>query len=128
MKRLAKSICLIVSLCTCVNTVKAQKTEDLHLQPAIIIKSSVFSKVEVVDTRFDTAHIGFVQRGALNRQAALTFGQSLKDEFVSSITKLIGEAHKEENTILINVRDFFLSEYTGGTSESGKFVFRAGCY
>ncbi|HEV8084481.1 MAG TPA: hypothetical protein VGP55_14840 [Chitinophagaceae bacterium] len=110
-------------------TLYGQKPEYIHIEPANIkIDKSIFSEVEVADTRFDTVYMGFVQKGALNRKAPIKLSQSMPAELTTSVLHLIADANKENGTILINIRNFFLSELTAGLSESGTFVFKAGCY
>lgn len=107
----------------------AQKPEYIHIAPEHIkISGSIFSGVEVVDTRFDTVYMGFVQKGAFNRRAPIKLTQLMTDEVKESVSKLIANATKENNTALINIRSFFLSEFTGAMSERGTFIFKAGCY
>lgn len=107
----------------------AQKPEYLHFKPQHIqVTNSIFSNIEIIDTRFDTVYMGFVHKGALNRKAPIELAQSLKNEVLQFADTLIANASKESNTVLINIRNFFLSERTGGMSETGTFVFKAGCY
>lgn len=109
--------------------VYSQRPDYIHIEPANIkIDKSIFSEVEVADTRFDTVYMGFVQKGALNRKAPIKLTQSMPDEIKASAMHLIKDATKENGTILINIRNFFLSELTSGMSESGTFIFKAGCY
>ena len=110
-------------------TLYGQKPEYIRLEPADIkIEKSIFSKAEVIDTRFDTVYMGFVQKGAFNRKAPIKLSQPMPDEITASVLHLIRGATKENETILINIRNFFLSELTAGLSESGTFIFKAGCY
>lgn len=112
----------------CQDTV-AQKPEYIHIEPANFkIAQSAFSEVEVADTRFDTVYMGFVQKGAFNRKAPIKLTQSMTDVVRESALKLVANAGKGDETILINIRNYFLSELTGAMSESGTFVFKAGCY
>jgi hypothetical protein len=133
MKRFVKSVCLIVFVCTCSNAAFAQnndkRTEFLQLQPKrITINSAIFSKVEVIDNRYDTGHIGFVQKGAFNRKEALILSQPLKNEIGAIVTKMIDGANKQEGTLLINIRRFYVSELTLSMSESGTFGLKAEFY
>src|SRR5688572_33480088 len=103
MKRFVASVCLFVIVCTCRNNVSAQdsdkKTEYLHLQPRrVTINSAVFSNVEVIDSRFDADHLGFVQKGGFNRKEALIMRQPLKNEIGDIVTKMIEGANKQEGT------------------------------
>ena len=104
-------------------TLYGQKPEYIHLEPADIkIEKSIFFKAEVIDTRFDTVYMGFVQKGAFNRKAPIKLSQPIPDEITASVLHIIGGATKEDGTILINIRNFFLSELTAGLSESGTFA------
>jgi hypothetical protein len=129
MKQFLKHACLLAIVCAGQKVAQAQKTENLHLQShRVQIPSSIFSKVEVIDARFDVENIGFVQRGGLNRKVPLTLAQPLKDEMASVVSKLIDGANKQEGTLLINIRSFNISELTSGLSEKGTFAFDAGFY
>lgn len=132
MKRFVKSVCLFVFVCTCRNAVFAQesnkKSEALSLQPKhVTINASVFSKVEVLDSRLDS-NLGFIQKGVLNRIVPLTTSQPLKEELASSITKLIDGAGKQDATLLINLRQFSVSEFSGKGGENGVFRISAVFY
>ncbi len=106
-----------------------QKPEYIHLEPSNIkIERSIFSEIEIADSRFDTIYMGFVQKGAFNRKAPIQLTQSMTDEIRESVSNLIANSTKENETILINVRNFFLSELTSAMSETGTFIFKAGCY
>ena len=128
MKRFVKSVCLLVIVCTCCNAVQAQ--EYINLQPKRLkLSSSIFSKFEVIDTRYDTAHTGFVQRGLLNRREEIKFPwKSAREEMIYAINKMIDSVHKEDGTVMINIRKFFIAEVTEATREFGKVEIKAGCY
>jgi hypothetical protein len=133
MKQFVRGVCLIVIVCTCCNAVFAQesdkRTEYLHLQPRrVTINSAIFSNVEVIDNRYDTTHLGFVQKGAFNRKEALILSQPLKNEIGATVTKMIDGANKQEGTLLINIRRFYVSELTLAMSESGTFGLKAEFY
>jgi hypothetical protein len=128
MKRFVKSVCLLIIVCTCRNTVQAQ--EYLNLQSKRLkLNSSIFSKFEIIDSRYDTAHAGFVQRGLLNRKEEIKFPwKSSREEMIYSIGKMIDSVNKENGTVMINIRKFFISEVTEATREFGKMQLKAGCY
>jgi hypothetical protein len=130
MKRFLQSLTLLVAVCTGWKTVHAQKTEYLSLLPKQVkITNSNYSKVEVLDSRPDTAAaIGMIQRGAFNRSVILRSERSLQDEVGSTVAKMIDSANKMDGSFLINIRKFYISENTGATSETGSFTFRAGFY
>jgi len=120
---------LLTFLCCYSRIIYAQKPEYIHLDPANFkIEKSIFSELEIVDTRFDTVYMGFVQKGALNRKAPIKLTQSMADEVKGSTSRLTTNATKGGETVLINIRNFFLSELTSAMSESGMFIFKAGCY
>jgi hypothetical protein len=96
------------------------------------IYTSLFSKTEVIDNRFDTSVIGFVRE---NNRNAFLFASSrlLQEQVAATADKLISSARKQDGTILINIRKYYLSEYPGGNSYNleagrGKFMFKADCY
>jgi hypothetical protein len=125
MKRFIQSVFLFALVCTGRNVVQAQNVEVISLQPEhIIITSSAFSSVRVVDTRLDT-NLGFIHRGGLNRHVDIKTTQSLKDELTSSINNMITGASKQDGILCINLRQFALSEYWVGYSEIGVFRFSA---
>jgi hypothetical protein len=133
MKRFVKSVCLFAFVCAGGNTVFAQesdkKTEYLHLHPKrVTINSAIFSHVEVIDNRYDTVHLGFVQKGGFNRKEALILTQSLKNEMATVVSKMIDGANKQGGTLLINIRHFNISEISGSLTERGTFAFKAGFY
>lgn len=129
MKRFVKSVCLIVFVCTCWHAVKAQQRETITLQPKQVkISSSIFSKVEVLDTRLDTSSLGFVQKGLLNRMVFLTTPQPIKKELEAMVTHLIDGVPRQDATLLINLRQFYLSEFSGKGGENGVFRLSAVFY
>src|SRR5687767_5172523 len=104
MKRLTKTTLLLLSMCSCLNEVSAQRTDTIHLMPQHVkINSSIFSNVEVTDTRFDTLAMGFVQRGAFNRKSFIRLERPMKDEVTATVNKLIEGADKQHGTVLINI-------------------------
>ncbi|OQP40876.1 hypothetical protein A4H97_14805 [Niastella yeongjuensis] len=129
MKRILQNAFLFAVVCNCWNVVQAQKTENYSLQcKNVKIAHAGFSKVEVIDSRYDTVHIGSIQRGMFNRKGLLTLSQSLKDEIAAAANKLVDEADtKVAGTLLINLRKFFISEHTTATEE-GLFTIKAGFY
>lgn len=107
----------------------AQKPEYVHLSAEKTkIEKSVFSQIEVVDTRFDKEYMGFVQKGLMNRRAPVKLKRPLSEEVKEFALQLIDSADKEDGTLLINIRNFFMSELTGAFSESGTFVLKASFY
>jgi hypothetical protein len=123
------SMLLMAMLCQAFTIANAQRKEDFHLTPKRVpISSSYFSHIEVIDTRNDTVNIGFVQRGGFNRKALLSFTKPLATELTTTIDTLLQNSAKQEGTLLINVRRFFISEVTGGMSEEGRFSIKAGFY
>ncbi|MGN6212038.1 hypothetical protein [Parafilimonas sp.] len=107
----------------------SQKPEYLHLVPQNNqTANSIFSNIEVVDTRFDTVYMGFVQKGAFNRKAPFQLGQSMNAEVQQFANACIAGASKQDGTVLVNIRSFFISEAEKATAETGTFVFKAGCY
>ncbi len=117
---MVKSICLLAIVCSSYSAATAQKNEIISLQPKrVTISSSCFSNVEVVDTRLDTSNLGFIQRGLLNRRAFVTTSRPLKEELASMVTTLIKDASKQDGTLLINLRQFKLSEFDGKGGENG---------
>jgi len=127
MKLFLKSVCLLI-VCACWNAVQAQ--EYINLQPKRLkLNSSIFSKFEIIDTRFDTAHAGFVQRGLLNRREEIKFPwKSSREEMIYAINRMIDSVNKDTGTVMINIRKFFISEVTEATSEFGRMEIKAGCY
>jgi hypothetical protein len=128
MNRFVKLTMLFAFGCIGANSVQAQ--EYLNLQPKHLnLNSSIFSKFEIIDTRYDTTHAGFVQRGLLNRREEIKFPwKSSREEMIYSINRMIDSVHKENGTVMINIRKFYISEVTHATSEFGKFEIKAGCY
>lgn len=108
----------------------AQAQEYINLQPKHFkLTSSIFSKFEIIDTRYDTAHAGFVQKGLLNRREEIKFPwKSSREEMIYSINRMIDSINKENGTVVINIRKFFISEVTEATREYGKMLIKAGCY
>jgi hypothetical protein len=128
-KQFTKSICLLVAACTFWSAATAQKNEILNLQPKrVTIPASCFSNVEVLDSRLDTSNLGFIQRGLLNRMAYVTTSRPLKDELASTVTTLIKDASKQDGTLLINLRQFKLTEFDGKGAENGVFRISAVFY
>lgn len=128
MKQLVKRICLLGIVCAGQKNVQAQKTENLNLQPKQVqIPAAIFTKVEVIDARYDTS-IGFIQRGGLNRKVPLTLTQPLQNEIIATVSKMIDGANKQEGTLLIRLHRFHVGELTGYMSERGQFEFKANFY
>jgi hypothetical protein len=129
MNRLIKCLHLLAMVCISQKTVHAQKTVNLSLLPKqTSIRSSTFSNVEIIDNRLDTSNLGFIQKGALNRLVPVTTPQPFMDELGNSIIKLVNDASKQEGTLLINIRQFALSEFLGKGGENGVFRFSAVFY
>jgi hypothetical protein len=130
MKRFLQSLTLLVAVCTGFKTANAQKTEFIDLLPKQVkIINSNFSKVEVIDSRLDTAApLGLIQRGAFNRSVILRLGKSMQDEIGSTVARLLDSANKKDGAFLINIRRFYIFENTGFSSETGTIKFRAGFY
>jgi hypothetical protein len=130
MKRFLQNLTLLVAACTGLKTVNAQKIEFISLLPKDVkITNSNYSKIEVVDSRLDTASVvGMIQRGAFNRSVILRLEHDMQDEIGNTATKLIDSANKTDGTFLINIRRFNVAENTGALSESGSFTLRAGFY
>src|SRR4051812_29424508 len=125
MKQLVKRICLLAIVCAGQKSSQAQKTENLNLQPKQVqIPAAIFSKVEVVDARYDTS-IGFIQRGGFNRKVLLTLTQPLQNELATTVSKMIDGANKQEGTLLIRLHRFHVGEVTGNMTERGNFEFKA---
>lgn len=129
MKQFLKHACLLAIVCAGWHAAKAQKSEYYSLQSKYVkIDHSIFSKVEVIDSRYDTVHLGHVLKGVFSRKAGLTLSQSLKDEVAAAAGKLINEADtKQEGTLLINIRKFIITEHSTVT-ETGLFTIKAGFY
>jgi hypothetical protein len=128
MKYLVTRTLLLATICIGQKAAQAQKTENFNLQPKKVqIPAAIFSKVEVLDVRYDTA-IGFVQRGGLNRKVSLTLAQPLQNEIVTTAGKMIDGANKQEGTLLIRLRRFHVGEINGYMSEKGAFEFKAFFY
>jgi hypothetical protein len=118
-------------VCTGFKDVHGQ--EFYNLQPKNVkLHSSVFSKLEIIDTRYDTVHIGWVKRGLLNRKEEVKFPwqKTLKQEIVRTVTNLLDSTtdSRMDGTLLINLRNFFISEHTEALSEEGLFAIKAGFY
>lgn len=110
-------------------TTFSQKPEYLQLTPYTnAISNSFFSNIEVVDTRFDTVYMGFVQKGAFNRKAPIQLPQPLAITVEKFTSALIANASKQNGTVLINIRNLFLSEAEKATAETGTLIFEAACY
>jgi hypothetical protein len=130
MKRFVKSVCLIVFGWHA----SIAQQGNFTLQPkGIKINSSIFSKVEVLDSRLDTsAQVGFfngVSRTRYSQAGSLMLSQSLKDELTATATKLIDGANKQDGTLLLNVRKFFISRvFDGRGGDFGEFKFDIVCY
>ena len=128
MKQFLKHACLLAIVCAGQKTSQAQKTESLNLQPKRVqIPAAIFSKVEVIDARYDTS-IGFIQRGGLNRKVPLTLTQPIQDEITTAVGKMINGANKQDATLLIRLRRFHVGELNGYMSERGQFEFKANFY
>ena len=72
--------------------------------------------------------MGFVQKGAFNRKAPIMLNHSIGEEIQQFADTVIVGATKEDASVLINIRNFFLSEAEGAMAETGTFIFKAGCY
>jgi hypothetical protein len=129
MKHFVTLVFLFITVCTGWNTAKAQQREIITLQPKQVkISSSIFSNVEVLDTRLDTSSLGYVHKGLLNRMVFLTTSQPIKKELETMVTHLVDGVPKQDATLLINLRQFYLSEFSGKGGENGVFRFSAVFY
>jgi len=120
MKRFLKHSLFLVLVCFGQKTVLGQKTVILDLQPKHVhINSSSFSNVEVIDSRLDTANLGFIQTGAIDREKCLNTSRPLKDELALVVNKMISSASKQDGTLLINLRQLATFEHTDASGEFG---------
>lgn len=99
-----------------VNNAFAQQL--LHLDYNCKNTTTAFAQVKVIDNRPPNSLLGYVQKGAFNRLAPISFDGSLTDSlgaFFTSRTAL----HKEDKMLVLILNELFMSEHTGGLSEEG---------
>jgi hypothetical protein len=90
----------------------------LELNPACANVRSPFTKVHVIDNLANKELLGFVQKGAFNKREQIRYTGSIADSLGSFFTaNSLQETKPRELAILFD--EIFLSETTGGFSESG---------
>jgi len=90
----------------------------LELNPACADVQSPFTKVLVLDKLANKELLGFVQKGAFNKREQIRYEGSLADTLGKYFTLNSSSATKPRTLVLL-MNELFLSEITGGFSESG---------
>src|SRR5258706_1508026 len=115
-------ICLLVFFSEIIKAV-AQETEYFDMSaPSKDISYSVFSHIEIADTRLNQDYIGIKQKGDGNHLVPIWLHASLGHEMKTLIDSVIKNVPQQPQTILLNFRSFFIDQYTG------RFEFHVECY
>lgn len=124
MKKLLLIIIFAISFSTLFSQDK--KTEDWNIsKPTQKISNSEYSKIIVQDLRVDKNDMGFVQKGAFNRYTLIYPKISLENQIIDLFNTWVEPKPTNDNTLIIQIRDFYFSELTSGMRETGEFIFRA---
>jgi hypothetical protein len=105
--------------------IKAAAQETAYFDfspPSKDISYSVFNHIEFSDTRLNKDHVGLKQKGGGNHLVPIWLHSSLTSEMETLIDSVINDVPQQPQTILLNFRSFFISEYTG------RFEFHVECY
>jgi hypothetical protein len=97
------------------------------LLPENKIPNSLYSSIDVIDSRIDKSHIGIVQVGALNRKAKVV----LETPFLTQLEKVIyslTDSTASKGKLLFHLRQLTFAEITGAMSEKGYCYMRAALY
>src|SRR6185503_11778092 len=101
----------------------SQKAEYFQFSiPTKKISYSVFDTAEFIDTRLTQDHVGIKRDGDRDRLVPVWLHAPLVVELKALIDSAIKTVPQQPNTLLINVRKFFISQYTG------RFEFQVECY
>ena len=98
----------------------AQKnTEAFKFENTLTTRQSTyFSDFSIIDARDDTASIGTVQRGVLNKKVALVCEPPLNDQLKTIFKQLIKDSNSNTELIFL-LQNLNFSEATYGTKELG---------
>lgn len=115
------SFCIgVFFLLAVIKTSHAQKsTEVFKFENTLTSQqSSYFSYFSIIDARDDTASIGIVQRGVLNKKVALVCDPPLNEQLKYICKQLTSENNSNTELILL-LQNLNFSEATYGTRELG---------
>lgn len=109
-------------------TLRAQHKQGFELDtPQIKIKNSLYNSIKLIDLRNDTASMGFVQTGLMNRRAIVVPNKPLARQLSGLITA-ITDSSARHNELLLQLRQFAFAEVTGSFSEKGYCYVKAQLY
>jgi hypothetical protein len=86
---------------------------------------SKFKSIIVLDSRPDTTKLGVIQKGLFNNKVSLVSKNTLPIEISKYFNALILPMTDANDTMLLNIREFYFTELTGSSSEKGYCRIRA---
>jgi hypothetical protein len=116
-KTLTSLLCCLLVLLYTPRAAKAQ--QYLRLDYKCEQPLFAFSKVHIIDKRVENQMVGFVQKGAFNRLEKIVFNGSLADSLGLFFQKKTA-TRKSGKALVFVLQDLFMSEQTGGFSETGR--------
>ncbi|MPQ47791.1 hypothetical protein GCQ56_12340 [Marinifilum sp. N1E240] len=110
------------------NLLGQNSTKDFSITvPENKVSNSLYSKIELLDCRIDTSHLGVVQVGMLNRKAKVIPEVSLSSQLNDIMSEII-DSSALNGELLFQIRKLSFAEITKATSEKGYFYLRAVLY
>jgi hypothetical protein len=103
-------------------------TKDFEISPPThAINGSLYSSIDLIDSRFDKSQIGVVQLGAFNRKARVTLEVPFRTQLQTLVDSLT-DASAANGQLLFHLRQLTFAEITGAMSEKGYCYLRAALY
>lgn len=104
------------------------RTRDFAITlPEQRISNSLYSRITVIDGRFDTSHMGVVQMGAFNARAkvipVVPFPVQLQN-----VLQGLTDSSASAGELLLHLHQLSFAEVTGAVSERGYYYFSADLY
>jgi len=116
MKQWKRLLCVLLAV---MSSRMLYAQEFLHLNYDCGVPRIAFAQVHMIDKRNEGQLLGFVQKGAFNRETPIAFEGSLGDSLVHYFQQGNAAVHSDKKLVCM-LEEFFLSEQTGAMSEQGR--------
>lgn len=125
-----KIISLLIILCCFGYTVKAAadtKAFELITPTNLMVDTSLYNKIEFIDSRSFNDYLGFVQTSIFNYQTPVVEETSLEKQ-LKNVFQQITTQNAQKRTLLFQLRRLYFSEITKSASETGYCHIRYNLY
>lgn len=103
-------------------------TRDFQISsPTQKIAGSLYSSIDLIDSRVDKTNIGIVQVGGLNRKAKVVFEIPFATQLQTLVDSLT-DSSAANGELLFHLRQLTFAEITGAMNEKGYCYLRAALY